>query len=113
MSLRISLALLLCASLVYAEPSTRPTTRPSTQPAKYPTPTELMEKIKQKRKTEASQLKVAYIDLRRPVSERPNDFSIFANDDATSLRSIVDRLHKARDDKSLRGVLLTLSSDAS
>jgi protease-4 len=116
MSIRISAVLLFCASLALAKPTTQPATQPTTAPTAqathYPTPTELMEKIKKQRKEQDALLKVAYFNIDKPVSERPEGFSLFSNDDRATLRNLIDRLHQARDDKQLRAVLLTLSPDA-
>src|SRR5262245_6060441 len=109
--IRILLASLLCTSVALAEPATKPSTAPATQPSKYPSPTELMEKIKKKRAEQAALLKVAYFSLNKPLAEKPDEFSLFG-DDRTTLRSLIDRLHQARDDKDLRGVLISIGADA-
>lgn len=118
---RFLLASLLCTSIALssiasAKPATQPSATqpsdaPATQPSKYPTPTELMEKIKRKRAEQAALLKVAYFSLNKPIAEKPEEFSLFG-DDRTTLRSLIDRLHQARDDKNLRGVLITIGADA-
>ena len=53
--------------------------------------------------------KVACFDLSSKVEEKTSDFSLFggAPSDLT-LRSLIDRLHRARDDKEIRAVLLKL-----
>lgn len=124
MNVRIFAIVLLFAASAVAGPVTRPTTEPvasahkapatapSAQSAKFPTPTELMAKIKAQRKAQDALIKVAFFDLDRPISERPSDFSLFMNADTTSLRSIVDRIHMARDDAAIRAVLVTISPDA-
>ncbi|HEX3357728.1 MAG TPA: signal peptide peptidase SppA [Tepidisphaeraceae bacterium] len=114
MTLRNLAALLLCVALVAANPTSQPSTQPATQPmGKYPTPAELMAKIRKQRKDLSSLLKVAYFDLNRPLTERPGALSLFgADDDRSNLRSLVDRLHRAADDKDLRAVLITFSADA-
>ncbi|HWP39563.1 MAG TPA: signal peptide peptidase SppA [Tepidisphaeraceae bacterium] len=94
------------------EPATQPATAPGTQPAsKFPTPAELVARLKQIRQQQAARSKVAYIDLSRPVMEKPADFSLFAGTDRSTLRGIVDRLQRARDDKDVRAVLLTLGAE--
>ena len=56
--------------------------------------------------------KVAYFDLSTPVVEKPADFSLLGGGDAgaVTLRSLVERLHRARDDRSVRAVLMTLNA---
>jgi protease-4 len=55
--------------------------------------------------------RVAYFDLSGPIVEKPADFSILGSDlSAITLRSLIDRLHHARDDKRVHAVLLTLGS---
>ena len=111
MPLRISAILILCASLLVAKPATMPSTQPTTQKTSYPTPAELMDKIRKQRKEQAQLLKVAFFDIDHPISERPSGFSLFSNDDRSTLRDLIDRLHQVRDDKDLRAVLLTISAD--
>ncbi len=112
MHLRISSIVLLCASFVLAKPATQPSTKPTTQASAYPTPAELMAKIKKQRAEQAALLKVAYFDIDNPITERPAGFSIFSNDDRTTLHSLIDRLHQAKEDRDLRAVLVTISPDA-
>src|SRR4051812_42030245 len=112
MTLRILAAILLCTSAVLAEPATQPASTATTQPSKYPTPAEVMAKIKKHRAEQAMLIKVAYFNIDRPVSERPSGFSLFSNDDHATLRILIDRMHQARDDKDVRGVLITISADA-
>ena len=54
---------------------------------------------------------MAAFDLSATVVERPADFSVFSGGDAGAivLRSLVERLHHARDDKSVRAILMTLN----
>ena len=57
--------------------------------------------------------KVAAFDLSTPVVEKPADFSLLGGGgdaDALTLRGLVERLHKARDDKDVRAVLMTLNA---
>ena len=101
-----------------AAPATRPSTRPSTQPAamaqdqptRFPTPAELVARIKQLKQEESARSKVAYFDLDEPLTERPADFSLFG-DDGTTLRSLLDRMHQARDDRDVRAVLVTIGAE--
>ena len=53
--------------------------------------------------------KVAEFDLSTAIVEKPSDFSLLGGDpSALTLRQLIDRLHKARDDREIRAVLLTL-----
>src|SRR5208282_5506982 len=100
------------ASVAAGSPAaTQPTdesaaTRPS---SKFPTPAELIARMKARRLQEQEMPKVAYFDLSEPISEKPADFSIFANvDSGLTLRVLIDRLEQARQDKKIRAVLITL-----
>ena len=120
MTLRIAAVLLLTASLAAAEsptPSTAPSaaggaaTRPDESANRFPTPAEMIASMKAaKRALVATDDKprVAYFDLSRPVVEKPADFSLFGGDEVNTLRSVLDRLDKARQDKDVSAVLLTL-----
>ncbi|HEY1628494.1 MAG TPA: signal peptide peptidase SppA, partial [Tepidisphaeraceae bacterium] len=120
MNRRIIAIVLLCAAVSCAAPTSQPTTRPqpsaslaTTQPTaqKFPTPAELIAKLKEIEASKAKLSKVAYIDLRELVSEQPPQFSLFGSGARATLHDIIGRLHKARDDKSVRAVLVTLSAD--
>jgi protease IV len=91
-----------CAAAAKADRSDLPTTKPSlTQaPATQPVADDVP--------AIPSGPRVAYIDLGKPIVEKPADFSFFATDETNSLRSLLDRLEKARDDKDVRAVLITL-----
>jgi protease-4 len=52
--------------------------------------------------------RMAYMQLDRDITEKPSDFSFLASEQATTLHSVLDRLEKARNDKELQGVLITL-----
>src|SRR5439155_4849657 len=88
------------------------TTQAAAAPTTFPTPAELIEKMRALKKTKASLPHVAYIDLSRPVVEKPADFSLFGDPDFTTLRSITDRLRQAKADKEIRAVLITLGADS-
>ena len=88
------------------KPASAPTTAPTTQ--NFPTVAELVAKFKETKQAKDAMLKVAYIDLSTPVVEKPADFSFFGESDATTLRSIISRLHQARDDKDIKAVLITI-----
>ena len=94
----------------------RPTPAPApaaAQDEKFPTPAELFERIKKMREKEAAMPKVAHLDLAMPILEKPSSFSLFTDTTVYTLRAWVDRLHAARDDKDVRGVLITLGNGAS
>jgi len=87
-------------------------TQAATQAAKkLPTPAELIAKIKEQNAARQAKTQVAFIDLSVPIVERPPDaaFNFFGGGEATPFRQIVERLQQARDDKEVRGVLLTMS----
>ena len=76
---------------------------------KLPSPSELIKRLKAMDNEHANKAKIAFFDLAtRPVVEKPADFSIFGDDGSMTLRSIIERLHQARDDKDIKGVLITL-----
>jgi protease-4 len=83
----------------------------TTQPAAYPTPAELFAQLKQIREKEASQPKVALFDLRQPIVEQPPLFSLFGDDDSTTLHELLDRIKQAKTDKSIRALLVLCGSD--
>jgi protease-4 len=76
--------------------------------SEFPTPAELIKRMRDNAAKKAALTKVAYFDLAQPVLEKPSDFSLFGSDTGLTLRSLVERMHKARDDKDIRAVLLTL-----
>jgi protease IV len=107
-----------CAAKV--EPAT-PATKPSINGLdtdaktanKFPTPAELMAKIQAAQKKEDDQPKVAYFDLSGQVGEKPSDYSLFGGDpNAITLRVLIDRLEKARQDSDVHAVLLRLGDGA-
>lgn len=91
-------------------PSTQPTTQPLT---KFPTPQELLERWKSEKDDAKKLSQVAYFDLSTPISEKPADFSFLMSDEALVLRELIERFNKARDDKDIVAVLVTLSTDSS
>lgn len=98
-----------------AAPATSPATHaasPATAPANITASIhDLAKKIRQMSddSDEGEKLpKVAYFDLNRPLVEKAADFSLFGDPGALTLRSLIERLHRARDDKEVRAVLLTL-----
>ncbi len=115
----IAAAVLLLAGVSLGDPATQPAAAaPATQPtiavasatpdSKYPTPAELIKRMKELNDKQAKASKVAYFDLSHPVVESPPAFSLFGDDSALTVRTLVDRLHAARDDKDVKGVLITL-----
>jgi protease IV len=93
-------------------PATQPTpvASPATKPTakSFPTPAELVAKMKKVQETEANQTRVAYFNLARSIVEKPADFSLFGEADAVTLHSLLQRMRKAREDKEVRAVLVTL-----
>jgi protease-4 len=77
----------------------------------FPTPNELWEKYKAKQAETDKLLKVAHFDLSEPVLEKAPDFTLFGDDHLLTIQKLLDRLHRARDDKNLRGVLVTFSAN--
>jgi protease-4 len=75
----------------------------------FPTPAELIKRMKAQAAEKAAMTKVAFFDLAQPIVEKPADFSLFGTDTGMTLRSLVQRIHMARDDKDIRGVLITIA----
>ena len=89
--------------------STDSSAKPSKSDERLPSPSELIKKLRNLEKDKDAKSKIAYFDLStRPLTEKPADFSLFGDDGSMTLRSVVDRLHQARDDKDIKGVLITL-----
>ncbi len=124
-------ALAVAALFGGAALANQPTTEPSTQPATVVVDRparpaagsaavtasihDLAAKIRglnQQAAVTAALPKVASFDLSTPVVEKPADFSLLGGIDpsALTLRSLVERLHHARDDRDVRAVLLTLNA---
>jgi len=74
----------------------------------FPTPAELIKRLQKQKAAKASLSKVVHFDLATSVAEKPADFSVFGTDVQMTLRSIIQRMQMARDDKDVRAVLLTL-----
>jgi protease-4 len=100
-------ASLLC-SLALADPATKPSADAASRPTHFPTPSELLAKMKAAREKENSESKVAFFDLSDGIAEKPADFSLFANQDADTLHTTIDRLKRAGDDKNIRAVLIII-----
>src|SRR5688572_21402777 len=100
-------------------PATRPARTPATRPAssdkqastenKFPSAREMMAKLAEQKKQQETLAKVAFIDLDKPVSEKPAGFSFFGEETLT-LQSILGRLRQARTQADVRGVLINLGS---
>ncbi|CAN5384157.1 hypothetical protein BH09PLA1_BH09PLA1_24970 [soil metagenome] len=94
-------------------PATAPTTSPTTAPtATFPTPGELFEKMRLAKEAKALQLKVAYFDLNEAITEKPSDFSLFSPNGGMTLHKLLERIATARDDKSVRAVLVTIGPES-
>ena len=83
---------------------------PATKPAEsdFPTPAELIKRLQAQKAEKARLSKVVHFDLATAVIEKPADFSLFGDPSLTTLRSLLERMQMARDDKDVRGVILTL-----
>ena len=74
----------------------------------FPTPAEIIRRLQREKAAKAALSKVVHFDLASSVVEKPADFSLFGDSTWMSLRSIIQRMQMARDDKDVRAVLLTL-----
>jgi protease-4 len=83
-------------------------TRSSDSEPAFPTPAELIKRLQKEKAAKAALSKVVHFDLASAVVEKPADFSLFGDSTANSLRSVIQRMQMARDDSSVRAVLLTL-----
>jgi len=113
----IAMAGMLIALLSLALLAPAATTQPSDDSAttrpiagRLPSPAELLAKMKQEQSVDDTMPKVAYFNLAQPLAEKPEDFSWFGGDQqAITLRALIDRMEKARADKDIRAVLITMS----
>ena len=114
----IAAAVSLTSVTAWAEaPTTMPTTAPATQPAtksakaKFPKPAELIKQMQDAKKAEAAKVQIALIDLSEPFSERPatGGLSIFSGGGGQTFRGLIERVHKAKEDASIRAVLFTMT----
>jgi protease-4 len=101
---------------VKATPTTRPaapakTTATAPTAEHYPTPAEIMARINARKAAVDKLLKVAHFDLSQPILEKSPEFTLFGDSQLITIQNLVDRLHRARDDKGLRAVLVTFSAD--
>jgi protease-4 len=95
------------------KPAPAPEKTAKAEDPEFPTPAQLFERMKKLKAEKAALTKVAFFDLASmPVLERPLAFSLFADTTPYTLRAWVQRLHAARDDKDVRGVLLNMGSGA-
>src|SRR2546423_13849297 len=110
------------AAVTFAKPATQPwrgatsSTKPSTAPVvttgNLPTPAELIEKMKAMKAKKQAAPKIAYFDLSRRITEKPADFAFFGEQDVQTLNSVLDRMRQAREDKSVRAVLITMGDES-
>jgi protease-4 len=136
---RFAVLSLLVASFAVADPSTKPlspplpkpgpvevpTKLPTTKPAQkpvankattktaekgVPSAAELIRQMKAQNDAESKLTQVAHFDLDQPVVERAPAFSLFGDGNVLTIHNLIVRLHQARDDKKLRGVLITLGN---
>jgi protease-4 len=120
MTARIGIVVFLFVSVACAQGATprsttrpagskSPATQPATRAAGFPSLKETISKLQEQKNKEQNQLKVAYIDFDRPVSEKPAEFVFFA-DETLTLQSILSRLHQAHEQKDVLGVLINLGA---
>ena len=83
-----------------------PATGPSSS-SEFPSPAELMKKLKAEKDAKSKLSKVVFFDLSEPVEEKPADFSLFGDEHLTT-HTLVERLRRAKDDKNIKAVLLTI-----
>ena len=76
--------------------------------SEFPTPAELIKRLQKQKADKAALSKVVHFDLASAVAEKPADLSLFGDATANTLRSVVQRMQMARDDKDVRAVLITL-----
>jgi len=105
---------LICAIAAVAKPPTTrplsaPATRPTTNPTarSFPSAREMAARLLGQHEKQKDLLKVAHIDLDKPLGEKPAAFSLFG-DDSLTLQSVIARLQSIRDDKDVRAVLITM-----
>lgn len=99
------------------EPATKPvkpaspTTRPAVKP--LPTPGELLKQIKAREAEHAKLLQVAMFDFTRGISEKPPEFDLFGRGEMFTLRTTLERLAAAKEDKDLKAVVLYMGTGTS
>lgn len=86
----------------------------ASQPAseEFPTPAELVRRMKKVEKEKAALAKVAFFNINRPVEEKSADFSLFGDDGSLTLRTLLERLNRARQDPDVKAVLITLAAES-
>ncbi len=92
---------------VAAVPATKPASQPISATGAVKTPGQIIAEAVAKRDKKNAALNIAYIEIGRPLVEKPAEFSLFG-DDSVTLQSVLARLDQARGDKTIRGVLITL-----
>ncbi len=90
-------------------PATKPLIKPATKPSTAPSAAELFRQMKADKAVDAQLLQVALIDMDQPLQERAPAFSLFG-DNSLTIHSIIDRLHRARDDKNLRAAVIVFGN---
>jgi protease-4 len=110
MDRRIGIVVVLLSIVTVVGAQNKPSTVSSAR--SFPTPSELAEQIKQRREKGLLLSKVAYIEIDSAVTETAPQFSLFSSGDEDTLHGLLQRLGKARDDQSIKAVLITLGSDA-
>lgn len=106
------------SGLALAEaPTTKPTgVKPTTKPASaadFPSPADLIKKMQDKKDAAKKGLGVAFIDLSTmPISEKPSGggLSLLGGTQTVSLHELIQRLDRAREDKDIKAVLLTMGT---
>ncbi|MFT3787795.1 MAG: signal peptide peptidase SppA [Tepidisphaeraceae bacterium] len=120
----LTAAVSLTAAGAWADsPSTQPTTKPAptTKQVKrlskvdFPSPADLLKTLKDNKAAAKAKLQVAYIDLGAlPIGEKPSaSISLLGGSQVVSLHAVLQRLDKAREDSSIKAVLLTLETGTS
>jgi len=69
----------------------------------------LVREMKARAEADSKLYSVAYFDLDSPVTEKAPTFTLFGDGNVITIHSLMDRLHKARDDKKLKAVLINMT----
>ena len=108
-------------------PATRPATKPAGETAKsgksldpadadgdgFVTPGEMLDHLKAEADTRAAKLHVAFFDFGQAITEKPAGPSLLGAGGGSSLREVIARIDAAKEDKSVRAVLMNLGSGIS
>lgn len=92
--------------------TTQPTTKAAVAKAeeKLSDAQRIARQMRARAEADSKLFQVAHIDLDEPVTEKAPAFSLFGDQNIITIHSLIDRLHKARDDKNLRAVLITVGT---